>query len=65
MVLVTTFYIYEGLEPTEGGTNTITPFRDRFRPIGKKKFPGNLDFWMRFSILSRGARKVSYGAKDI
>ena len=33
IVLVTPFYIYEGLEPTEGGTNTITPFRGRFRPI--------------------------------
>ena len=55
VVLVSDFYIYEGLEPTEGGTNTITPFRGRFRPISKfeifwqkKHFPGNLDFLMKF-----------------
>ena len=56
IVLVTLFYIHEGLEPTEheGGTNTITPFRGRFRPISKfeifwqKNFPRNLDFMMKF-----------------
>ena len=45
IVLLVIYYIYEGLEPTEGGTNTITPFRGRFRPTSKfeifwaKNFP--------------------------
>ena len=43
MVSVSLFYIYDGLEPTEDETNTITWFRGRFRPISKFEI-----FWQKF-----------------
>ena len=42
IVFVSPFYIYEGLEPTEGGTNTIRPFRDQSWPISKFEI-----FWQK------------------
>ena len=57
MVLVSPFYIYEGLEPTEDETNTITWFRGRFRPISKFEilwpenfFPEIWIFWWNFKF---------------
>ena len=50
MDLVSPFYIYEGLEPTEGGTNTITPFRGRFQPISKFKSFWGKDFSREFGF---------------
>ena len=57
MVLLVIFYIYEGLEPTEDETNTITWFRGRFRPISKFEilwpenfFPEIWIFWWNFKF---------------